>query len=103
MSPQAHAHVDEKHFENFQILLESSGSCFHLLQSRSPSESWLNFFIYKRSLVIAEAVCCDIIENFYNGTKIPRPVFCNEQVNDHRSYNYTQTGLNGTPLRMCPS
>ena len=46
ISPQAHASVDEKHFEivgpTFQIPSESSGSCFHLFDLRSSSESWLN-------------------------------------------------------------
>ena len=41
VSPQAHVRVDKKHFEIvqlFQIPSESSGSCFHLFESRSSTE-----------------------------------------------------------------
>ena len=72
MSPQAHACVDEKLFgivgPIFSIPSESSGSCFHLINRvHLISESELNFFMYKRSLVITEAFFCDIFQSFCNG------------------------------------
>ena len=82
MSPQAHARVDEKHFQIvgqlFQIPSESSESCFHLFESRTSSERWPNFFIYKRSLVISKVVCCNIFESFCTGkkAKIPQRFVC---------------------------
>ena len=71
MSPQAHAHVDEKHFEivgptfsntvgEFRKLFSSGGIAFTF---GKLAES----FICKRSLVVTETVCCDIFESFYNG------------------------------------
>ena len=84
MSPQAHACVDERHFgivgPIFSIPSESSGSCFYLINRvHLISESKLNFFMYKRSLVITEAFFCDIFQSFCTGgrAKLARQAVCN--------------------------
>ena len=61
----------------FQIPSESSGSCFHLFESRSSSKCLLSFIIYKRSLVITKAVML-FFESFRNGgkAKFSRRVVC---------------------------
>ena len=48
----------------FQISSDSSGSCFHLFEIAFIFGKLAEFFIYKRSLVITETVCCDIFESF---------------------------------------
>ena len=69
MSPVAHARVDEKHFEivgatfsdtvgEFRKMLTSV--CIAFIFGKLAGL----FFIYKRSLVITEAVCCDILKAF---------------------------------------
>ena len=79
MLPQAYACVDEKHFEIVDPTFSNTVGEFRKLFS----SVWIAFifgkladFIYKRSLVITEAVCCDIFESFCNGgkAKIPRRV-----------------------------
>ena len=77
MSPQAHARVDEQHFEIVGPT-ESSGSCFHLFEIAFLFGKLAEFFIYKRSLVTTEAARCNIFESFCNGgkAKILRQVIC---------------------------
>ena len=62
----------------FLISLESSGNCFHLfnLNRFRLRNSLAERFIYKRSLVITEADCCNVFERFSNGgkAKIPQRV-----------------------------
>ena len=82
MSPKAHARVDDNHFEivgptfantvgEFRKLLSSVRIAFTF-------ETLAEVFTYKLSLVITEAVCCDIFESFRNGgkAKITRRVVC---------------------------
>ena len=78
MSPQAHACFDEKHFEIVgptgffkyrQRVQAAVFICLNPVHLKKFPES----FIYKRSLVIREAVCCDIFENFCNGGKAKIP------------------------------
>ena len=77
-----HALIRTKHFEiagptfsntvgEFRKLISSVSIAFIL--GKLPE-----FSIYKRSLVITEAVCCDIFESFWNCGKanIPRQVVC---------------------------
>ena len=47
----------------------SSGSCVHLFESCFIFGKLAESFIYKRSLVITEAVCCHIFESFGDGGK----------------------------------
>ena len=83
MSPKAHARVDEKHFYivgptfSFKYRRRVKEAVF-MFESRSSSKKIADFFIYKRSLVITEAVCCDIFGSFSNGgkAKLPRRVVC---------------------------
>ena len=88
MSPQAHALAQtlirstlKSLAQLFQLPSESSGSCFHLFESRSSSESRL----------ITKAVCCDIFESFCNGGK-----------QKSRDELYADK-LNRTLLCICPS
>ena len=92
MSTQAHGRADEKYFEmvgpTFSIPSQSSRSCFHLFELRSSSEKLAEFFFFfflitkvnpcKSSLIITEAVCCDIFESFWKGgkTKLLQRVVC---------------------------
>ena len=63
----------------FQIPLESSGSCFHRLNRvHLRKVSWT--FHYKRSLVITEAVCCDISESFLQRWKSKNPAMSCMQI-----------------------
>ena len=54
----------------FQTPSESSGSCFHLIESRSSSESKVKCFIILQTFFIAtEADCGNILKTFCNGGK----------------------------------
>ena len=57
MSPQAHACVDEKHFEVV-------GSTFS-----NTARNLAKCFIHKRSLVLRGAACCNSFEGFNKGGK----------------------------------
>ena len=72
MSPQAHARFDDKwlaHF--FQIPLENSGICLHLLKIAFIFRKLVEFFIYKCSSVIitTEAVCVIFLKAFAKAEK----------------------------------
>ena len=75
MSPQAHARVDEKHFEIVGPTFPNNVGEFKKLFFICLNRVHEIFFYYKRSLVITEAVCCDIFESFCGGkAKTPRRV-----------------------------
>ena len=69
-----HARVDEKYFEivgpTFSNTIGEFRKLFSSFESRSSLESYLDFFVYKSSLVITEAVYCDISEIFCSGRKL---------------------------------
>ena len=73
MSPQTHVQVDEKHFDIVGPTCSNTVGEFR----KRFSSVWIALilgklaerFIYKRSLVITEAVCCDIFEPTRNGGK----------------------------------
>ena len=91
MLPQASAHFDEKHFWNRWPNF--------FKYRRSVQEAVFIFgklaevFIYKPSLVITEAICCDSFESF-----------CNAEKQKYRdATTCMKISLNRTLLRMCPS
>ena len=69
----------------FQIPLESLGSCFHLFESRSSSEGWLNV-LFTNVLLLQ-----------YFWTLLQR------RKSKNPATSCTQISLNRTLLRMCPS
>ena len=67
MSRQAHARVDEKHCEIVGLTFSNTVAksvWIAFIFGKSTERS-----IYKRSLVITEAVCCGIFESFCNNGK----------------------------------
>ena len=77
MSPRSLACTAEKQPNFFQIPAESSRCYFYQFAPAFIFGKLGDVFTYKRSLVITEAVCCDIFsESFCNGgnCKIPRRV-----------------------------
>ena len=77
ISPQAHARVDEKHFE---IVGPTFSNTVGESEAVSIFGMLTELFVYKRSLVITEAVCC----------------------HKNPSTSCMQISLNQTLLRMCP-
>ena len=68
MLPQEHAHIVEKQFEivgpTFSNTIRELRRLFLSVWIAFIFRKLAEFFIYKRSLVITEAVCCDIFESF---------------------------------------
>ena len=75
MSPQAHACDDAKHFE---IVSQTFSNTVGESEAVFIYGKLIEYFVYKSSLVITEAVCCHIFESFSNGgkAKILRRVVC---------------------------
>ena len=75
MSPQAHARNDAKHFE---IVGQTFSNTVVESKALFIDGKLTEYFVYKSSLVITEAVCCHIFERFSNGgkAKIFRRVVC---------------------------
>ena len=80
MSPQAHARVDEKHFDivgpAFSNTVGESEAVF--IFRKLSVFLFVCLFVYKCSVPITEAVCCHIFKSFCNGgiAKVLRQVVC---------------------------